>query len=300
MQDTLLIFTALLLGYAISIQSKVILMTVRKFAWLTTLLVLASMGYGLGSYENTSAEITATITIAAVFSITILLCNTIVFLPYIHSQRDLQHLPTIRLPMSVLGLMKGSFIFVLVVISGFFFGYISGIKIDAALVTSSFLYLLLFLIGLDLRASKIPIHQIISNKIGIRIALFISISALVGGAIAGLIVGVPFSSSLALASGFGWASLSALLVTEHIGPIYGSAAFFIDLTRELVAIAIAPFLMRGYQQVVIGYCGATAMDATLPVIEQTGGIGCVPIAITSGFILTLLTPVLLGGFLSVG
>ncbi|MCV5901071.1 LysO family transporter, partial [Escherichia coli] len=41
-----------------------------------------------------------------------------------------------------------------------------------------------------------------------------------------------------------------------------------------------------------------AMDFTLPVIQTTGGVRCVPVAIVSGFILSLLVPVMMLFFVS--
>ncbi len=52
------------------------------------------------------------------------------------------------------------------------------------------------------------------------------------------------------------------------------------------------------ESVAIGYGGATSMDFTLPVIQQHGGVACVPIAVVSGFILSLLSPPLILFFLS--
>lgn len=49
----------------------------------------------------------------------------------------------------------------------------------------------------------------------------------------------------------------------------------------------------------IGYGGATALDFTLPVIQKSGGIQVVPVAIVSGFILSLLGPILILGFLAI-
>lgn len=43
-----------------------------------------------------------------------------------------------------------------------------------------------------------------------------------------------------MASGFGWYSLSGILLTESFGPVIGSAAFFNDLARELIAIMLIP------------------------------------------------------------
>ena len=47
------------------------------------------------------------------------------------------------------------------------------------------------------------------------------------------------------------------------------------------------------------YGGATALDFTLPVIQKSGGIQVVPVAIVSGFILSLLGPILILGFLAI-
>jgi uncharacterized membrane protein YbjE (DUF340 family) len=50
----------------------------------------------------------------------------------------------------------------------------------------------------------------------------------------------------------------------------------------------------------IGYAGATALDFTLPVIQVSGGIHCVSVAIVSGFILSLMVPVLMLLLISLG
>jgi uncharacterized membrane protein YbjE (DUF340 family) len=68
-----------------------------------------------------------------------------------------------------------------------------------------------------------------------------------------------------MASGFGWYSLSGILLTESFGPVIGSAAFFNDLCRELLAIMLIPGLVRRSRSTALGLCGATSMDFTLPV-----------------------------------
>ncbi|MBB3189500.1 uncharacterized membrane protein YbjE (DUF340 family) [Halomonas cerina] len=73
----------------------------------------------------------------------------------------------------------------------------------------------------------------------------------------------------------------------------GGIAFLNDLTRELVAFVLIPLVIRRHAALAIGYGGATAMDFTLPVIQQHGGVACVPIAVVSGFLLSLLSPPLI-------
>ncbi|ETJ16672.1 MAG: hypothetical protein Q609_ECAC02229G0001, partial [Escherichia coli DORA_A_5_14_21] len=66
--------------------------------------------------------------------------------------------------------------------------------------------------------------------------------------------------------------LSGILLTESFGPVIGSAAFFNDLARELIAIMLIPGLIRRSRSTALGLCGATSMDFTLPVLQRTGGL----------------------------
>ena len=65
-------------------------------------------------------------------------------------------------------------------------------------------------------------------------------------------------TGLALASGFGWYSLSGILMTEAYGPVMGSAAFFNDLLRELAAVLLIPVLMTRYRSVGLGLSASLA------------------------------------------
>ena len=113
-------------------------------------------------------------------------------------------------------------------------------------------------------------------------------------------LGLPWHDALAVASGFGWYSLSGVVIGEALGPAWGGVAFLNDVLREIVALAIIPVLIARRPAMAIGYGGATAMDFTLPVIRSSGGLACVPVAIASGFLLSFLSPVLMAVFLSLG
>ncbi|HEB0143521.1 TPA: lysine exporter LysO family protein, partial [Serratia marcescens] len=114
--------------------------------------------------------------------------------------------------------------------------------------------------------------------------------------LAAQLLGLPVKAGLAMASGFGWYSLSGILITDAYGPVMGSAAFFNDLARELVAIMLIPTLVRRSRSTALGLCGATSMDFTLPVLQRSGGLDMVPPAIVHGFLLSLLAPVLIALF----
>ena len=118
-----------------------------------------------------------------------------------------------------------------------------------------------------------------------------------GGAVFAFCLDLPILHGLALASGFGWYSLSGILIGAELGPVWGSIAFLSDLMRELVAIILIPMVIKRSPFTAIGCAGATSMDFTLPVIQKSGGSQWVPSAIVSGFLLSLAAPILIPLFL---
>lgn len=160
------------------------------------------------------------------------------------------------------------------------------------------LMLLLFLIGLQLRNAGLSLRKLLMNRQGLGIATALVLSSLVAGLALIPWLGVPWHQALALASGFGWYSLSGIMIGDALGPAWGGVAFLNDVLREIIALALIPLVIHARPAVAIGYGGATSMDFTLPVIRSSGGLACVPVAIASGFLLSFLSPVLMGIFLS--
>lgn len=153
------------------------------------------------------------------------------------------------------------------------------------------LVFLLLLIGIQLRSNNISLKQILLNKVGIATTLIVIISTFIGGIVAALLLGLPLRIGLGMSSGFGWYSLSGILMTEAHGAIIGSATFLNDILRELFAIILIPTLIKRYKLTTLGLCGATSMDFTLPMLQKGAGIMIVPAAIVQGFLLTLLMPI---------
>ncbi|EFM89229.1 Membrane protein of uncharacterised function (DUF340) [Actinobacillus pleuropneumoniae] len=54
--------------------------------------------------------------------------------------------------------------------------------------------------------------------------------------------------------------------------MYGSIAFFNELSREIFCLFAIPFFMRYFPSTAVGLGGATALDATLPIIQKSGSI----------------------------
>jgi len=161
------------------------------------------------------------------------------------------------------------------------------------LITKVILVILLVLVGIQLRSNNITLKQILINKIGMLTTLTVILSSLLGGIIVSYLLSKPLHTSMAMSCGFGWYSLSGILMTEAQGPIIGGITFLNDIMRELCAIILIPSLIKRFKLTSLGICGATSMDFTLPMLQKGGGIMIVPPAIVQGFLLTLLMPILM-------
>lgn len=156
------------------------------------------------------------------------------------------------------------------------------------------LMLLVLLVGIQLRGSGIALRRVLLNRRGVQASVLVVLSSLAGGLLfAALMPGVSWSKGLALASAFGWYSLSGIVMTEAYGPVWGSIALLNDLAREFFALAFIPVLMRRHPSAAVGVGGATSLDFALPVIQSSGGLQAVPLAISFGFIINVAAPFLM-------
>lgn len=293
----LFIFLPLIIGYLIPIKNVSLLNHVNVLTSRLVLVILALMGLSLANLDNLSQNLEQILLYAGTFFIAISLCN-LVALPFLDIRWNLA-IEKKQKSMPLVKMLFESFQLIFVVGGGLIVGLL--INMDLSWVDKAseiILFILLFFIGIQLRNSGMTLRQILLNKKGMILATVILTTSLLGGVIAALILDIPIKNGLAMASGFGWYSLAGILMGDGLGPIYGGAAFLNELMRELVALTLIPMIINQRPAMAIGYAGATAMDFTLPVIQNCGGIRCVPIAIVSGFILSMLVPVLMLFFIS--
>lgn len=157
---------------------------------------------------------------------------------------------------------------------------------------------LIFFVGIQLRNNGISLKEVLLNKQGLMMGAIFTLSSLIGGIISSFFLSMPITQGLAFSSGFGWYSLSSVVLTNAWGPMQGSIAFFNDLSREILSLFLIPLFMQHYRSTAIGITGATALDCTLPIIQKSGGIEVTPIAISFGMVTNLLPPLLLVFFSS--
>lgn len=161
---------------------------------------------------------------------------------------------------------------------------------------SWWLYVLLFLIGLDL--AQVAISRSWLAPRVLKIPLLVMLGSMLAGVLLSFTTGERLAVALALSTGFGWFSLSGALAGQHLGDAYGSVALLNDLMRELIGLTVVFILGRNFANSSVGVCGATAMDTTLPFVRKACHYEYVPTAIISGLILTIAAPFFMLFFLS--
>lgn len=299
-----IVLLPLLLGYLVPVRHAGLMALINRGVNASVYVILLLMGVSLAGLDNLGSQLSRMGGQALVLFAVIGACN-LAGLWWLSRRLGLTADPSRVVPgapTSKLAAMAGSLALVGVVVLGVALGLLGrgldGLHDGAEALAEWVLYALLALIGCQLRNSGMALRQILLNRHGLAIALILAATSLVGGLIAAPLLDLRASEGLAMAAGFGWYSLSAILVGDALGPALGGVAFFNDLARELLAFVLIPLVIRRHAALAIGYGGATSMDFTLPVIQQHGGVTCVPVAVVSGFILSLLSPPLTLFFLS--
>ena len=167
-------------------------------------------------------------------------------------------------------------------------------------VVSVLLYIMLFLVGLDLGAKnglRAQVKRIGLDAIGLPAA--VAIGSILGGLVAGALLPVGLWQGAAVGAGFGWYSLSSVLLGK-VDAVLGAQAFLTNVLREILALVFIPVLVKVlHPWVGIAAGGATAMDTTLPVVVKSAGSEYAIHSFISGVLLSMAVPVAISTILAV-
>lgn len=162
--------------------------------------------------------------------------------------------------------------------------------------TQWILFGLIFLVGFVVGAD--PRLGMLVRSIRVSVLLVpisVAVGSLGGAAIGSLLLpALSLPDSLAIGAGFGYYSLSSIMIGELSGKMAGTIALITNIFREITTLLATPLLVKWFgtmTPVLSG--GATAMDTTLPVIMKYAGKEHLFSALISGMILTLMTPLLI-------
>ena len=151
------------------------------------------------------------------------------------------------------------------------------------------LLVFMFLIGLDLAYS--PLDRSWLNWKILLVPLGCILGSLLGVLLYSCYSGIKIQDLIMLSQGYGFYSMSGIVVTELRNAELGSIALMNDLFREIFAILLMYGIGWRYPRAAIAAAGATSMDVTLPMVKQACGNDFIPHAMLSGFILSVLAPV---------
>lgn len=294
----LIVLGPMFFGYLIKTNNRAWLNRINKAVMILLYLILLIMGLSLGQMDDLAQKLPTIAVSSLTFIIMIIGLNILCLAIYDKlSPRPLAYHGE-QMP-SRLRLMLDSLLMSSMVLLGFILGFFSKGHFSIPLNSSTYVLIaLIFLIGIQLRNNGIGLREVLFNKRGIYTAIIVTFSALLGGLLAAAWLNMPLSQGLAIASGIGWYSLSSVMINDAWGPVLGSIAFFNDLTREILSLFLVPFFMQNHRSTAVGITGATALDCTLPVIQRSGGMQVVPLAISYGFIINILVPILLVFFIN--
>ncbi len=158
------------------------------------------------------------------------------------------------------------------------------------------LYILLFLVGVSIGGdarTRVALKSL--NVKIILVPLTVIIGTLIGALLSSIFLpGFKTKEVVAVAFGFGYYSLSSILITQISGSLLGTIALLTNLSREIITFIFTPLVVKYLGKLApIASAGATSMDMTLPIITKFSGKEYTIISVFSGLVLTLLVPFLI-------
>lgn len=198
--------------------------------------------------------------------------------------------------------MKGSLIILLFFVGGIGCGLWQGEPEGWLLSDASFVALCLLMgcVGFSVgnRSETLRHFRQLNPRLAL-LPLATIVGTLAGCLVASLFVRHGVAESLSVGAGFGYYSLSSILITESHGAELGTVALLANIIRELYALLLTPLLVRWFGTLApIAVGGATTADTTLPVIARYCGEALTPVSIYHGIAVDFSVPFLVTLFCS--
>ncbi|OIP82583.1 MAG: hypothetical protein AUK44_07380 [Porphyromonadaceae bacterium CG2_30_38_12] len=156
------------------------------------------------------------------------------------------------------------------------------------------LCMLMFSVGFSIGHQPDTIKQF--KQLPTRV-IFLPVTTIVGTWLGVLAVSLfstyTLTDLLAVSSGFGYYSLSSILITQYKGVELGTIALLANIFREIFTLLLAPIMARHFSKLSpIAAGGATTMDTTFPIIIKTSGNEFGIVSIYHGFVMDFSVPFL--------
>ena len=172
------------------------------------------------------------------------------------------------------------------------------------------LYALMVQVGMSIGSDK-RLKEILAslNMKMLLLPLGTIVGTMVAVAAAGMAIsGMKLADCMAVGAGFGYYSLSSVLITQIKEPVAGAAvaaqigtiALMSNIMREIITLLFSPLICRWFGKLApISAGGATSMDSTLPVIAAVCGKEMAFVSIFHGVLVDFSVPFLVTFFASI-
>ncbi|MFA6580695.1 MAG: lysine exporter LysO family protein [Paludibacter sp.] len=199
--------------------------------------------------------------------------------------------------------MKGSLIILSFFATGLLLGIFRLFPADILHYNTSFYVLcaLMFSVGISIGNDPNSFRQF--RSLNPRL-IFLPLMTLLGTWLGVIAVGFflndrSLADCLAVGSGFGYYSLSSILITQYKGVELGTIALLSNIMREVITLLFAPWMLKYFGKLApISAGGATTMDTTFPVIVRNSGKEFAVVSIYQGFVMDFSVPFLVTFFCS--
>ena len=191
--------------------------------------------------------------------------------------------------------MKGSLIILSFFATGLLLGIYRIVPIEISAGNFSFYVLcgLMFSVGISIGNDPSSFRQF--RYLNPRL-IFLPIMTILGTWLGVLVVSLflknrSMADCLAVGSGFGYYSLSSILITHCKGVELGTIALLSNIMREVFTLLFSPWMVKYFGKLApICAGGATTMDTTFPIIVRTSGKDYAIVSIYQGFIMDFTVP----------
>ena len=199
------------------------------------------------------------------------------------------------------GTMRSSFAIILCFLAGVAVGRLG--HLPAWLTATDWsvwtLYALMLLVGAGIGNDTATFDRLRRSSLRILAAPAATIIGTLAGVLAAslLLPHIRPSEALMIGSGFGYYSLSSILITGSHGVTLGTIALVSNILRELLTLLFAPLLVRQFGPLApISAGGATTADTTLPIITRYSGKDFIFVSVVHGILIDLSVPLLVTFF----
>ena len=275
--------------FAHKIQKKLVRFAFQVLPYFTYILLIAiafEFSETLHQIERPIQILSTSFILSLVTSVGAFLCCYILF-------KSIGHQPShgkVSTALLLKSLLNISYAFIALVLGYGLAELVHYFNLNLSISTWNLLLIFMLFIGLDLAYS--PLDRSWLNWKIMLVPLGCIIGSLAGALLSSFIIkDVNLKDLIMLSQGYGFYSMSGIVVTELKNAELGSIALMNDLFREVIAILLMYSIGWRYPRSAISAAAATAMDVTLPMVKQACGNDFIPHAMVSGFILSILAPI---------